>query len=207
VLRSTNAQSLYDQTKCILDGFNETSSEGGSDTDSSEDEAGKTNVESAVKDVKIYTQCLIDLGAALECPATDPGYEDNEPSITRLENRSAYDYYSDIIKANYPSASLQIVECLGKANWDRYQRLQLERSQNANTALKSHVAGSEFQDSGLGTSLPSTYAQTVMSFASSLADGKAAQVPPLPQEARKGEPFECGACGKYIKVTTNRTWR
>jgi hypothetical protein len=44
MLRSTNSQNLYDQTKWILAGLRETCSEGGSDSDSSEDEADKTKV-------------------------------------------------------------------------------------------------------------------------------------------------------------------
>jgi hypothetical protein len=207
ILRSTNAQNLYDQTKWILAGLSETGSEGGSDSDSSEDEADKTKVESAVGDVKTYTQCLVDLSAALECPATDPDYEDNKPILPNLEKRSAYDYYSDLILAKYPKASLQVVECLGRANWDRYQRMQLERSQNAKLTPKPQVAGSEFQDSGIGTSLPATYAETIISFMSTLSSGKAIQVPPLPQEARAGELFECGACGNYIRAINNRAWR
>lgn len=222
MLRSSGAQVLYEQTKWILAGHNENDSDSGSDSDSSGNELDMSSVESVVGDIKTYTQCLVDLNAALECPATDPDHGEDEPGIPRLEKRSAYDYYADLIIAKYPRASLEVVECLGKANWDRYQRMQLERSNNLNAltadiaehpisvAPKSLLADSEFQDSGLGTSIPaqqSAYAETVLSFMSSISGGQHARMPPLPAEAKNGAPFECGACGKNIKITTNRAWR
>jgi hypothetical protein len=218
LLQSTNAQVVYEQTKWNLASIDRTSGDSDSDADSSGDDSDAYNLESVVGDIKTYTRCLVDLNTALECPATDPDYGDDEPSVRRLSKRSAHDYYADLIIAKYPQATLEVVECLGKANWDRYQRMQLERRNNFVTftshakeqaksiAAKSHLADSEFQDSGLGTSIPA-HAETVFSFISSTSGGQHARMPPLSTEAKNGESFECSACGKYIKATTNRAWR
>lgn len=222
LLRDTNAQVVYEQTKFILADLEDTASDSGSDADSYEDELDQDNLDSVVDEIKTYTQCLVDLNTALECPAMDPDHGDNESNILRLGERSVHEYYADLIIAKYPKVDLDIAACLGKVSWDRYQRMQQERNSNLNNhtmyseeqALsmvpKSHLAESAFQDSGLGTSIPaepSTYAATVISFMSSVSGGKQIQVPPLSTEARDGKAFECNACGKHIKATTNREWR
>jgi len=216
-LRDTNAQVAHEQTKFILAELEDTASDSGSDADSSGDEFDRDNLDSVVDEIKTYIQCMVDLNAALERPATDPDRCDNEPSIPRLGERKVHEYFAALIIAKFPKANLDVAECLGKANWDRYQRMQEERNNNLNNHTvyseelpKSHLAKSAFQDSGLGTSIPAqptTYAATVISFMSSVSDGKQIQVPPLSTEARNGKAFECNACGKYIKATTNREWR
>jgi hypothetical protein len=182
-----------------------------------------SKIKSVIKEVKTYVDCLVDLSSALECPAVDPDHAEDESRGPRLEKRNAHEYYSDLIVAKFPNASFDLVECLGKANWDRYQRLQLERLNNStgrtahsdaisvrSAVLKSHPSDSEFRDSGLGTSIPTqstTYAETIISFVSNVSSGNRINVPPLPVEGRSGQPFECVACGRYIKATTNREWR
>jgi hypothetical protein len=107
-----------------------------------------------------------------------------------------------------------LLQCLGKTSWDRYLRMQRERDSNAHIISiqdgKSCFSRSEFQDSGIGKSLPhgaSTYAETIISFATSISGGQRVDIPPLPPGAKKGVPFECNACGNSIKATNNRDWR
>ncbi|KAF2865319.1 hypothetical protein BDV95DRAFT_507335 [Massariosphaeria phaeospora] len=220
LVETNDLEVLREQARCILAGLDENTSDSGSESEMSEDESGRSNSTEIVEEMKTYTQLLVDLSSALECPATDAGPRE-EPSTLRLEKRAAFDYYADLILSKYPKASSALVECLGKANWDRYQRMQMERytnlrlhtekaeEQTESLATKSRLAGSDFVDSGLGTSLPaqSAYAETVISFMSSMSGGKQIQVPPLPSEARDGKPFECCACGTQVRAVTNREWR
>ncbi|KAF1851954.1 uncharacterized protein K460DRAFT_373842 [Cucurbitaria berberidis CBS 394.84] len=210
---------IYGQTKWLLEGFDEATSDSDSDSDSSGDGIGHGGIKAIVEDIKTYTDCLVDLSTALDCPAVDPIHDD-EPSVLNVQQRAAHDYHADLILAKYPKANADLVECLGRASWQRYQRIKQERESNANAQIyaqahpdsagKSLVADSEFQDSGLGTSLPSApptaYAETVISFMTSNAGGKRIQIPPLSAEAKNGAQFECNACGKYIRATTNRDW-
>lgn len=168
-----------------------------------------------VRNVKHYTRCLVDLGTALDCPALEPEHHDR-PSLVALEQRSAPDYYTELIKIKYPEAELCLLQSLGKTSWHRYQRMQQERNSNAEvrpeitSGTKSEAAESKFIDSGIGTSLPrppSSYAETVLSFVTHMSEGKRVNVPPLPAEARNGQPFACTACGKLIVARSNREWR
>ncbi|KAF2740998.1 hypothetical protein EJ04DRAFT_112158 [Polyplosphaeria fusca] len=215
ILRSTDAQVIHEQTRYILTGSGENASD--SESDSSDDELENTDLDDTVEEAKTYTRCLLDLSGALQCPAIDPNHEDDQPNALQLGQRSVHENFTELIKGKYPKAGHNLVDSLGRASWQRYQRLQSARSANANKnvtlgdeSAKSHIADSEFKDSGLGTSIPnqSTYAETVISFVSSLSEGSAnVHIPPLPSGGKKGLPFECTACGGKVRATNNRVWR
>jgi hypothetical protein len=208
------------QTKWLLSSFSESTDDNdSSDSDISSDDLERSGMSRIVEDTKTYTECLVDLSAALQCPAMDQEQEDG-PSIMRVEEREAHDYHTQLLLAKYPSAQADLIGSLGKTSWNRYQRMVHERASNANAqmnvelhtaAIKSRIADSEFQDSGLGTSLPSapptSYAETVISYMTSIGEGKRIQIPPLSTEAKNGAQFECNACGSKIRATTNRDWR
>jgi hypothetical protein len=209
----TTAAKLNDQIRLLLVDANEDISESESDSESSCDEGVTDNLQELAQTIKVYTDSLTDLSSALACPALEPEY-DNEPSAVTPEPRFANDYHTELIRAKFPRAEMILLQCLGRASWDRYLRMQRERDFNAHTISiqdgKSRFSKSEFQDSGIGTSLPhgaSTYAETLLSFATSISGGKRVDIPPLPPGAKKGVPFECNACGNSIKATNNRDWR
>jgi hypothetical protein len=209
----TAANKLDDQTRLLLIDANDEISESGSDSESSCDEGVAGNLQELVQSIKVYTSCLTDLSSALACPALEPEY-DNEPSAVTPEPRFANDYHTELIRAKFPRAEMILLQCLGRTSWDRWQRMQRERDFNAqNISIqdgKSCFSKSEFLDSGIGTSLPhgaSNYAETLLSFATSISGGKRVDIPPLPPGAKKGVPFECNACGNSIKATNNRDWR
>lgn len=202
----------------------ELASDSSSDSDStgSEDETPHRRMVDFVEEIKTFLNCLFDLSTTIERPALDPRDED-EPSALDLGQRGAHDYHADLIKAKYPEAQLDLIECLGRISWNRYQRMQQERELNAEaaqldsaraqnqSAVKSQAASSNFKDSGMGTSVPSTpssrYAETVVSFMTGVSEGKRVSIPSLSVEAKKGEPFDCNACGRHISVMSNREWR
>ncbi|EON64584.1 hypothetical protein W97_03817 [Coniosporium apollinis CBS 100218] len=142
-----------------------------------------------------------------------------------FHSKDAHQYYADLIRERFLEAAADIVDQLGRSNWERYKRISAERSANvqdskfpgdasaedflvAGKAL-SEVTASRFQDSGLGSSLPTKtdYAPSMTSYFSSLADGDRPDIPALPDEARRGMPFECDACGRMIRVTNKRDWK
>lgn len=204
-----NAQILHDQTKYILGNSDDDTSDSDSECDQSLSDEDREREADFVEDIKTYTTCLVDLSTALECPAIDPGFGD-EPVLPRLEERSAHEYYVDLISSKFPKAGVDLTDCLGKASWDRYKRLQATRERNEHTEALLITTGAQstaskpFKDSGLGTTI---YAQSVISYVSSLSNGQRVQIPPLSAEAKKGERFECSACGDCIIATTNREWR
>lgn len=216
-MRIETAQ-LHGQTKWLIAGTEEDASDSDSDSDASGNESTQIDLDRLSEDVKLHVDCLMDLSDALEFPAIDAEQHDDQPSVLRLEQRAAHDYHADLILAKFPNAQIELAKCLGKISWDRYQRMQQERDSNAKgantiSATKSRAADSEFQDSGLGASLPipsappTHYAGTIVSYMTSIADGKRVQIPPLPAEAKSGAAFECNACGKRIRAQNNRDWR
>jgi hypothetical protein len=216
----TTAAELYSQTKCLLmqAGIeSDEEEEDSSDDDSvvSGDDSTRCLFSNMVEDITMYTKCLVDLGASLECPAVDHGNV-KQPMALIVRQRLAHDYHAELISAKYPTADDELVTCLGKTSWNRYRRMQLERETNSidenhvSSAVKSQAADSEFIDSGLGSSVPpvpSSYAESTVSFRTDITGGQRVQIPLLSAEAKRGEKFECNACGKNIRVKSSRAWR
>lgn len=217
ILRHTSIAVLLEESRYVISGLQEDSDGNESDSDDSEYNYPNDSIRATAEDIKTYIQCLVDLSSSINCPAMDPEYRDQIPTLLTLEKRNAHDYYADLISNKFPQASPDLVDRLGKANWSRYQRIQAERIANASAEAQdisqfeaaSVLAGSKFHDSGLGSSIPAqtTYAATILSYISSLTDGNRPQIPPLPEEARKGQPFDCDACGKKIRARNNREWK
>lgn len=211
ILRHTSITVLLEESRYVISGLQEDSDGNESDSDGSEYNHSNDSIQATAEDIKTYIQCLIDLSSSINCPAMDPEYHDQIPTLPALEKRNAHDYYADLISAKFPQASPDLVDRLGKANWSRYQRIQAERILNASAEAQdipqfgaaSVLAGSKFHDSGLGSSS----AATTVSYISSLTDGNRPRIPPLPEEARKGQPFDCDVCGKKIRVRNNREWK
>ncbi|KAF2629518.1 hypothetical protein BU25DRAFT_268312 [Macroventuria anomochaeta] len=215
VLLCNTATELYSQTKWLLTDDNDDTSDSGSESSSSSDDGATDKMHELVQRIKTYTNCLIDLGTALDCPALEPEHDEG-PSLVTLDQRSPHDFHIDLIRAKFPKAETCLLQSLGQTSWNRYLRMQQERDSNAHALFaptsgdKLHAAESEFQNSGIGTSLPrvvSSCAETVVSSMASVPEGKRVNVPPLPADAKNGLPFECTACGKHIRATTNREWR
>ncbi len=197
------ATEICDQTQWLLTDDGENMGDTDSDVSSSDDEDTDGLREVADK-VKTYTSCLMDLTVALKCPALEPEHDD-KPVQLRLEQRSAHDYHTELMRAKFPQSEEDLLHSLGETSWNRYQRMQHEREMNA-----SDAAYSKFRDSGVGTSLPggaSTYTEPIVPFMTSVPGDKRSNIPPLSTEAKSGARFDCNACGKSIRATNNRDWR
>jgi hypothetical protein len=219
--RHAIASELYIQTSWLVLDADETEDETESESDAPSNVGAAEQMTRAnimVGRIRTYTNCLMAMGAALDCPAPDDEQVD-KPGQRSGEQRCASDYHVDLIKAKFPQADVLLVHQLGKASWERYQRMQQERELNANKGIvsiasdKSHATFSEFKDSGLGTTLPpppSYYAPTIVSarsFISSISGGRGIDIPSLSPEARNGALFDCNACGRSIRAVTQREWR
>lgn len=130
--------------------------------------------------------------------------------------RTYHQPYCDKIANRFLQADSTLILSLGMVNYERYLRCLKERSNNqelVKSALdfpipEGTVGGdSKFHDSGLGTSVSSgpAYAETVMSYSG--GEGGSVRIPPLPQEAKRGEAFECLACGLLVSFRNNSAWK
>ncbi|KAG4432689.1 hypothetical protein IFR05_011838 [Cadophora sp. M221] len=172
----------------------------------------------------VYVGCLMELLPSMEETLSSLDWEDGDN-----QHRQPIDFqisgpaqpYVLKVYDKFPLADMHLMHRLGEANWQRHMSLRAMGNEEEAEQLPQElpkitfVAVSEFQDSGLGSSLParSTYAATVASHSSfqTTADEKdsgSLRVPPTPKEVSDGEPFNCQICGQFLSNIRNRVdWR
>lgn len=176
--------------------------------------------------VETQIECLTLLAPAIEFPALDAVDKDQDQFLPVsptdgclvyddsqfLLERSPYEFYAEPIRSKYPLARTELIERLGKANWSRYQHVESQRKKEASKQtidILVHAtddARSGFQDSGLGTSMLSKSEDTE-TVASTRASSSHARLPPLPSNARRGDPFMCEVCYEVIHIKRTQLWK
>lgn len=143
---------------------------------------------------------------------------DDEPSRQPmyLQERPAYQYYVDLIRGRFPLAGVQLAQELGKSNWDRYNYvLSLsERIQVGVEVIETTRPQSEFFDSGVGSSAPSDNRITheaLLDCAATIVSSRAGvshkRLPPLPDEGRSGNSFDCEICYRKVQMRRTKEWK
>jgi hypothetical protein len=182
---------------------------------------GDDSIQDIIEDLSSRVQNLIDLSDGLGFHAGDFGEQSDTSELplgdARLIKQSPADYYVDMIILRFPSADKCLVRLLGQENWKRFKRCREDREKNgiynqlADPILKAGtVTGTQFHDSGIGTSAPSegsliTYGETITSFQQD--DGNVVQIPILPTLGKERKPFECLACNKMVKISNKNLWK
>ncbi|KAJ5026852.1 hypothetical protein PSV08DRAFT_389873 [Bipolaris maydis] len=175
------------------------------------------DVEALCQILRTKIDTLIMLAPSLESPAEE-SFDDEEPrTIQYIEKHLPEQAYINSISEKFPLAESAIIAQLGKLNWDRYNHmlhLQRETVQQELQMAAMEKARTIFNDSGLGVSLPaqskaasssgSVYAPSIMS---TRAEASHKRVPPLPAQARSGEPFTCEICNKQVKFQRTKAWK
>ncbi|KAI1057224.1 hypothetical protein LB507_001649, partial [Fusarium sp. FIESC RH6] len=175
---------------------------------------GSDSLDEIAKDLENDTLSLMELDALFQSAALE-SFAEKAAFADEAQIWLPHDVYKDKIRTRFPRAESSLVSRLSKASYDRYLRCQREReSQTAAVGdvdfprfTQLDAASSKFQDSGLGTSIPSSasVAETVMSYR---AEGRTSvRIPPLSKEAKEGQPFECISCGKFISIRNNSAWK
>ncbi|KAF6823229.1 hypothetical protein CPLU01_11528 [Colletotrichum plurivorum] len=203
----------------------------GSDSGDSDSDASSVSDESDVDlgeiadDLRTDIDCLIDLEPLIKTPfIQSTNQKETDYLMPQSQSWTPEKTYLDRIGHRFPKARLDLVARLAKANWDRFQRVRLEKERV--TAAQREIAKREahtrpsgtvislseqvsfVNDSGLGTSVAtgSAYAETTMSYRQKNIDGSV-KIPPLPSKAKKGVPFECLSCGRQVRITNNSDWK
>jgi hypothetical protein len=182
------------------------------------------DAETLCRTLRTKVDTLIMLTPSLESPAKE-SFDDEEPrAIQDIEEYLPEQAYASSISQKFPLAPSAIVAHLGKLNWNRYNhmlRLQWETMQHELQTTATEKARTIFHDSGLGVSLPaqsevglntavdssrpeSVYASSVVS---SRAKESHKRLPPLPAQARSGEPFTCEICNKQVQFQRTKAWK
>jgi hypothetical protein len=160
------------------------------------------------------------LSSSLESIADDEFDDEEARTWVNLPDRSAHEYFVDLVNSRFPSAEKQLVQNLGQTNWNRYNYVQkLRKSVRVDLASsETEKAKSEFHDSGIGSSAPEQsvviddhflvvqpeYAATNIS---SRAEVSHKRLPLLPEGARSGKPFECEVCNRILQIRRTSEWK
>jgi hypothetical protein len=164
-------------------------------------------------DISANIQCLVNLQDTYEMPVVD--IADEKHRDIKLKVRSPPDWWSERISARFPDAATSLVTFLGEENWKRYRRcIELPDIQHEDVSdapiQAMTVTGTQFHDSGLGTSVPSvkskrSYADTITSFGH--LEGRVIRIPQLPEQGRQGKPFTCLICEKTVHCFNKSSWK
>lgn len=175
------------------------------------DYEGQT-IERLCDSLRNMIESLIILGPSLEAIADDETDDEEARAWVELQDRAAHEYFVDLISLRFPSADHQLVQALGRSNWDRYNHVQRLR-ERINEQTGTEKARSEFHDSGVGSSAPAQqsdrqanldYAATIIS---SRAETSHKRMPPLPAIARTGVPFRCEICSRSVLISRTKMWK
>jgi len=170
----------------------------------------------------------VSTGVLVAYPGDSPSFRVSGPAIIYCLN----------IRDKFPLAEIQLVERLGEANWQRHVAIRSRNELEEITTLEIpretpryiFQPKSTFEDSDLGTSLPtllsapslaphvyhtsnieslrprSSYAPSLLSYLSRASDPDTDhfRVPPIPREAAERKPFSCFICRRVISHVRNR---
>lgn len=212
----------------LHEGYDDTSEDDGSESDFSEPSEMCSDWEELIEDIATDVQCLLDLDPLIEAPAPDiTKRQTKQHTETRAAKWELFHVFSGNISQKFPKADIGLVDRLAKAHLDRILMTQIERAKHFQEAEQEKnqddakgVAtgaitadppptelGSKFHDSGIGTSAGtgSKYAATVISFSSKGLESM--DIPPLPEGAAEGKPFECVVCARPVVCRDIRLWR
>lgn len=176
------------------------------------------NYTEILKDFATEVDVLVGMEPLICLALSDPlpsGHVKDKPADQTLESGfTPQKIFADLIALRYPKAPLTLVQRLGIAGWERFQRCSQLRSKQSGLAdTRPSTAplerpettvgkGSTVGDSGYGTEQRTTsYAETVMSY--SRNDDFKVRIPRLPRE----ELFECVACGRNVTILEEKWWK
>lgn len=194
-----------------------------SDSDSSDSDSdlafADEDLQEIVENLRTDAQCLLDLGARFDEPALGIATTPERPLLpAQAKTWEPTLNFVERIQWRYPKCDEELSIRLGKVNWARVvkchevkSRQQREKLQEAWTTVPE--ASTTLHDSGIGTSIPSNpslppptqYAETTLSYHT--GHGGSVRVPPMPETAKQGVPFECVACGGMVSIKTKSAWK
>ncbi|KAI9695502.1 MAG: hypothetical protein M1820_008604 [Bogoriella megaspora] len=162
-------------------------------------------------------ECLVDLTPALDSPAENYTYGEERAIVALNTYLEAHHPFVEQVRNKFPNADIKLTDRLAKRIRDRHLHLLKERGTNetqdeqavCQLDTRITVSGSNFRDSAIGPSLPATTTYvptTAPSIISRTPSSHEARFPALTHAAMKGEPFDCVACGKRLRVTSRQRW-
>lgn len=214
ILRKSKIKSLTDDARSLLD------------EPSDLPQYSSENIGDHFESLGNMIDSLRVLGSSLEAIEDDDS-DDSDDEQARpwmsVQDRSAYEYYVDLISLRFPLVDSNLAEELGKINWSRYNHVSRlgENVQKEIEITETKKSQSVFQDSGIGSSAPpetvmneeglpiphSDQLNYAISIVSSRTSASHKRLPPLSNEARSGMPFECEVCHRTVQIRRTKDWK
>jgi hypothetical protein len=174
-------------------------------------------------------QRLNDLNAFIASPVLDLVQDQVEKPATEIGHTTPHQFFSSCIRERFSNVSKELADQLGMLNLERYQRLSRLRVKNEDAIaidvsdVVSRQSSSLFDDSGyrsaqqlssygqsrplVAQGAPSVAMTALSSRLSSLVEGGRSRYPMLPDQANRGELFDCAACGRHIRALRKHEYR
>ncbi|KAL2876272.1 hypothetical protein SGCOL_008445 [Colletotrichum sp. CLE4] len=162
----------------------------GDESDSSSDSTVSEDheLESALQDIDISVQCLLDLGPLINGHVRDYKIIEVRHSGDAVTSFKPHQIFTNILSYRYPEAPKDLLDRLARANLERFLRTHNLRTENADDAkfAENGPGPSEFSDSGVGmsTHTDTSYAATLMSYRQK--SSHSVKIPPLSETAKQG---------------------
>lgn len=170
------------------------------------------NIDEIIRDLEADVECLRNLDPLLMLRSTRA-----HTAHAGTNTWIPYQAICDSIANMFPEAQEATVHRVGKAMWDSFLRCMRLRHSNEKSdtvdivevartvfTLSSTPWTEQTKDSGLGSSI-ATGAENLAFYAQ--LDDDTIDIPPLPEQAQKGEPFDCIACGRQVRIRNASAWR
>jgi hypothetical protein len=166
------------------------------------------------EDLKVDMTCLMDLDPLIQNPVFDMNHDGSTATAKLPRHWNPCDAYSERIRNRFPAADRSLVSALGNSTYKRYLKRAGERAKNEKIRGKeifpgpaSDAQSSDFQDSALGSSMPSSVsiADTNMSYGAET--GHSVRIPHLSEGAKEGNLISCVVCGSLQSIRTNGSWK
>jgi hypothetical protein len=137
-----------------------------------------------------------------------------------------YQFDKDHVRNKFPKAKAFLCTRLGRANSQRREFLEYQRSHHEK--LASDPVSEDYETGTTASSVPSKFKDTRLpdaidleaeqdklsnegmsetSYASSTTDSSRLKVPPLPEKYIYGSPYECPLCREIVSVQSRKAWK
>lgn len=161
-------------------------------------------------------QALADLGPLYEEPIADVEARHEPPA--RLDITTPVANLVSLIKYMFPKCDSTVAGGIAEAVLSTWCKIQENAAamptygQEAETPRPSlqkakTLVETLFHDSGIGTSIRSSYAETVRCYHVTSDNPVKVQLPRMPDKTARGDSFRCETCHCYVRVSNEREWK
>jgi hypothetical protein len=156
-LQISQIQSLSDEARYIVEECEQLPEEPDSDDgDARSDFSKAPNIDQVANSLSDFITELMQMDDLFSSPVLGENAVGKRSALSSLPSQGPSFYYANLISAKFPKAENELVDRLGKANWERFQHLQanleIKIEQEAQLASRNKVRAWFWTDADLSLS-------------------------------------------------------